>query len=126
MTDTQWITLYWIAVSILVTIEHILLRERWRDFELARRTLGIATIMGGALPLAAAGIIDPYTWITLLVAFGIAGAIVGAMVTTENADRRRTRAQLLKSRIGELLDDTSPNSNHTETHRQSRTRILRK
>lgn len=94
----KWIYLYWILLAVAIALEYRYIYPLWRRRELARRTLGIITVMGGAYPLAEAGVIDRRTWWTLFNAFGIAGAITSALHLTRDA-RAAQRARQ------EVMDD---------------------
>jgi len=45
-------------LGIVIAIEHLMAYEAWRHNELARRVTGIATVMGGALILVVAGVLE--------------------------------------------------------------------
>lgn len=87
--DLLSIALYLIVVAASVAIEHLGLAYRWRRRELARRTLGIATVLGWAVPLWVFGIIDFDTWLILLFGFGVAGAVTGYLYTDKHADMEK-------------------------------------
>ena len=91
----------YLALATVIYIEHRLFAYRWRHYELARRTMGIATVLAWALILALCGIIDLYSWTVIAVAFGIVGAMIGALYTNEAARRREIQTiyqrQLLKA-----------------------------
>ena len=106
--------LAYLTLAAVIFIEHRLIAYRWRHYELARRTMGIATVLGWALLLALHGDIDLYSWIIVAVAFGIAGAMVGALYTNEAARRREAKLKFQRYLI-EALDE----------NQQYPTRILR-
>jgi len=54
--------IYWTTLAIVVIIEHLILGERWRSNELARRVVGVATVTLGMLPLIVWGGLDWTTW----------------------------------------------------------------
>lgn len=112
--DAKFIIIYWIVLGAVVFIEHRVFAHRWRHYELARRTMGIATVMLGALPLVLTGIVDPLTWGILFIAFGVCGAIVGALYTHEAAGERQARVDSLKRLMqthAEAIYETDPSEN---------------
>lgn len=94
---------YIFLVILAVAIEHYLVGRAWKGYELARWTLGVATVMFLALPLALAGVIDFSTWLLIFFGFGFAGAITAGFAIHESAHRRLQRTQQLRGAI----DDTS-------------------
>jgi hypothetical protein len=77
--------MYVAALAAIVAYEHSTLGRRWRDYELARRALGIFTVMGWALPLAKnqKGL---GAWTTAFAGFMVAGATKTALTLLENKD----------------------------------------
>ena len=92
----------YLALAAVIFTEHRLFAYRWRHYELARRTMGIATVLGWALLLALTGHIDPYTWTIIAVAFGIAGAMIGALYTNEAARQREAKLKFQRHLIERL------------------------
>ena len=82
----------YLTLGAVILIEHRLFAYRWRHYELARRTLGIATVLFWALLLAIHGIINLYSWTIIAIAFGIAGALIGALYTNEAARQREAKS----------------------------------
>ncbi len=92
-----WIFLYWLALGIVIFVEHKFLARQFRRRELFRRTVGIATVMGGAYPLVEVGAIDRKTWGVLLGGFGIAGTITaGGYIIDEAKEAKNTRERIRK------------------------------
>jgi|GEM_PF-3802192 len=93
---TEWIA-YMIAIVATISIEHHLFAHRWRRHELARRTLGIATVLGLAAPLALCGAIDLTTYIVLWCGFGTAGAVTAFFYVCKRASNE-ARAESIRDR----------------------------
>jgi hypothetical protein len=74
-----------IAVGIVIAAEHQVFARRWEKYELARRTMGVATILLLSLPLTLAGMLDFATWEFIAAAFGVAGAITTGMYIDERS-----------------------------------------
>lgn len=91
--------LYLAAIAVIIPLEHRLFARAWKNYELARRVMGIATVMGLALPLALTGHLDWTTWLYLMAAFCLAGAITATMYTSEKAAADQHRASSLRSAI---------------------------
>ena len=97
-----WIFLTYTLLAVVVYLQHITLGRRWHHNEVARRTLGIATVMGALAPLAATGIIDIVTWAVTLGAFIIAGGVIGVCWADEDArERERRTSEKLREIIGD-------------------------
>lgn len=92
---------YLAAIAVIIPVEHWVFARRWKNYELARRTMGIATIMGLALPLALTGHLDWFTWLIIMAAFCIAGAITAGLYTHEQATADQRYARSLRSVIHE-------------------------
>ena len=106
----------YLTLGAVILIEHRLFAYRWRHYELGRRTLGIATVLFWALLLAIHGIINLYSWTIIAIAFGIAGALIGALYTNEAARQREAKLKFQRYLI-ERLD--------ADADQQHPTRILR-
>jgi len=108
--------IYILCVAIVCALEHHYLAARLKRHELARRTLGIATVFALATPLAAIGVLQLDTLAWLFAAFGAAGAITAAMYTWEYAQDEQRRIQLKRAlsehRI-QLLGGEEPNDEPT-------------
>jgi threonine/homoserine efflux transporter RhtA len=91
--------LYLLVLAAITFVEHLLFAKRWKHQELARRTMGIATVLALALPLAIRGVIDANTWLTILFAFGVAGAVTAGLYKLEEAAYRQRRVESLRGRI---------------------------
>lgn len=96
-----WKLLYLAVLAAVICAEHVAFAARWKRHELARRTLGIATVMVGAFPLAAAGLIDAATWLWLFAAFGVAGAVTAGLYTLRAAESHGRRVSDLRGRFGQ-------------------------
>ncbi len=88
---------YIIALIIIISLEHHYLAARLKRHELARRTIGIATVFAAATPLAIIGVLDPHTLAWLFAGFGAAGAITAGMYTWEYAQDETHRTQLKRA-----------------------------
>ena len=77
------------GLGATVALEHILLGKLWKRYELARRVMGIATVLGWLFFAVLMGALDLATWLVALFAFGTAGAIVGLCVICEKASITR-------------------------------------
>ena len=111
----------YLILATIIAVEHRLFAYRWRHYELARRTMGIATVLAWALLLALNGHIDTYTWTIITVAFGIAGAMIGALYTNEAARRREIQTTYQR----ELLKALEAANDNTSQDQQHPARILR-
>jgi hypothetical protein len=92
MRGEFWKLVYPVVVIIAVIVEHKLFAKRWARHELARRTMGIATVLALALPWVLLDHFDRETYLWIWAAFGAAGAVVGAMYINNNdreAERKR-------------------------------------
>jgi len=82
--------LYTVTVAAATVAEHYTFGRWWKRNELARRTLGIATIMLLALPFVLSGVIDFATWLIILFGFAAAGAFKTGLAIMEN-ERNKDR-----------------------------------
>ena len=109
-------TVYLLIVAITCAVEHHYLAVRLKRHELARRTIGIATVFGLTVPLAVIGVLDPDTMLWLFAGFGSAGAITAALYTWEYAQDEQHRTQLkraLSARRIQLLGGEEPDDQPT-------------
>lgn len=88
-----WGSGYLGAVGVAVWLEHRLVGRLWRKHELSRRIMGIVTVLGLAVPLLVAGVLDWGTWLIIVNGFVIAGIILGfsriwEIATDEEGERR--------------------------------------
>jgi hypothetical protein len=81
-----WKLVYLALVSAAITIEHKRFARLWKRYERARWTMGVATVLGLAAPLAMAGWMDWETWCWLLAGFGMAGAVTTLLYLNEGAN----------------------------------------
>lgn len=93
-----------LAVAAVV-IEHRTFGRWWAHNELARRTMGIATVMGLAMPFVLLGVLDLITWLMILFAFGAAGATKAGLMIHEWERGRQQRGQAIKEQIDGTLDE---------------------
>ena len=91
--------LYIALTAAIMALMHLALYERWKQKELARRTVGVAMVLGLAFPLAVAGVLDWVTWLWTLFAFGVAGATTGTLHVWRDAERERQIAERLRGEI---------------------------
>jgi hypothetical protein len=92
--------LFCAVVGVVVAVEHKVFAHSWRRNELARRTMGIATVMGLGL-LWVRRLNGFSAWLLLLAGFGSAGAVVSAMYTQEWAAAKEGRVIELRERVSE-------------------------
>ena len=81
-----WKILYLIALALAIAGEHWMFARKWRRYERARWTMGVATVFVLAAPLGVAGLLDGVTLMWLLVGFGVAGAVTTGLYTNEAAN----------------------------------------
>jgi len=95
--------LYWLALALIITIQHLTVGKLWKRQENHRWTLGYATVFGLSIPLVAAGKWDIFTWAALFFGVGISGALkTGLEQTSASAEaqhiRRSTYGQTKRQR----------------------------
>ena len=93
-----WGVGYLLVLALTIGLEHQLVGRLWRRHELARRILGISTVMGLAVPLLLADVLDWLTWIILMAGFIIAGCIVGFSNVWESARREELKRRAIRER----------------------------
>jgi hypothetical protein len=94
--------LYLCLVALLITLEHYTFGRWWagKDYELARWTMGVATILGlGYLCLVWGDKYDPKMWVLILGGFTIGGAIKVSLVLSERANRTAREVSELREKI---------------------------
>lgn len=91
--------------AVVVVLEHFTFGRWWAHNELARRTMGHATILGLALLFVPSGFIDLGTLVSITLATGTAGAITAALVVTQNEHKRRQRTAVYRREV-EQYDQT--------------------
>jgi amino acid transporter len=83
------IGLYLALIAISVAFLHLKYYQKWRRHELARRTIGIATVLGFAAILALFNVIDRLSVAVIIVGFGVAGAVTGFFHTQAAAEQEQ-------------------------------------
>lgn len=81
-----WTIIYTGLVALIVWLEHHRYAQRWRRRELARRTMGIGTVLGLAVILPIAGVFDWTSYIIMWIGFGVAGAVTAYHYTQKEAN----------------------------------------
>src|SRR3990172_8012312 len=89
----------YLLIAMAIAIEHWLLADRLRRKEQARWVIGVVTIFLATAPLVILGHLDLSAWLTLLIAFGVAGLITTGLYTLEEADQVRDRLHQLRQEI---------------------------
>ena len=106
---TAWVLLTLAILGVVIYVQHVTLGRRWQRNEIARRVLGIVTVMGALVPLAAARIIDIVTWAVILGAFIVAGGVIGLCWAEEGAraaeEDARERERKLDAMRREIAGD---------------------
>jgi hypothetical protein len=102
VTTLGWHLLYLTAAGAVVAIEHAGLARRLEHEPVARMAMGVATVMGLALPLALAGALDLATWLWLMGGFGVCGAVTWGMYLLDAERIRRETWNHVKSKIERL------------------------
>lgn len=94
--------LYWLALALVITIQHLTVGRLWRRQENYRWTLGYATVFGLSLPLVATGRWDIFTWAALFFGVGISGALKTGLEQAKDSNEahhlRRNYASPLRQR----------------------------
>lgn len=81
--------LYWLALALVITIQHLTVGKLWKRQENHRWTLGYATVFGLSIPLVATGRWDLFTWAALFFGVGISGALKTGLEQTRNSAEAR-------------------------------------
>lgn len=95
---------YAALTGIVVAIEHLTFGRWWARNELARRTMGHATILFLALIFVPFGLIDLTTLAAITIATGTAGAVTAAMYVNEAEQRKRRQADQMRRQVEEMTD----------------------
>lgn len=87
------IVAFLVLVALFIPLQHRVfgLHPRWQKRELARRAIGIGTVMALALIPVWYGVFHALTWAWLVVAFALSGVILFAMTRQERGQLRRVR-----------------------------------
>ena len=88
-------------IIVIIPLEHAALRGRG---ELARRAIGILTVMGLALLPVGAGVLDWFTWGVTLAGFLLAGGILSAMLWVEQRRDRAARVEETRRTLHEQIE----------------------
>lgn len=98
-------SIYILLAIFSVTAEHYTFGRWWAGNELARRTLGIITIMALAVPFILSGVMDFVTWLLILAAFGAAGATKAGLTINERERSRSHRGQIIREQIDGTINE---------------------
>ncbi len=93
-------------VALIIPIEHLAFSRhpRLADNEVARRAIGITTVMGlGLIPVAFGGL-DWRTWATLLAGFLLAGAVLGVMLIWDRRAEKAARVERTRRALDEHIE----------------------
>jgi hypothetical protein len=97
--------IYLSLVSVVVFLESITIGKWWKRNEIARWIIGIATVIGLALPFVWMGALDWQTWQVFLLAFALAGGIKYFLFVHFQERERTRRAQELRRKVEEYAKD---------------------
>lgn len=97
---TFWKFLALAALALLIAVEHRTVAYLWRRRWITRTTLGVATVMAVTGVLVLFGLLDARTWMFILFAFGVAGAVTAGLYAWEEA----TGAEQMRGKIDEQSD----------------------
>ena len=96
--DLFYKLVYIAALAIVIWAEHVVFAKPWKRNERARWVMGVATVMGLALFLVIAEMMDFQTWAWIFAAFGISGAITIGLYELEAANvNRRARETMSRA-----------------------------
>jgi hypothetical protein len=90
---------YLLLTAVIVILEHFTFGRWWANNEIARRTMGHATILGLAFLFIPSGLIDLTTLITIFLATGVAGAITAGTVVTEKEFKKKKQAEIHRREV---------------------------
>lgn len=89
-------------VATLTAVEHLTLSKTWQRHELARWTMGVATVMFLSLLMVAVSEMSDFeVWLWMMAAFGAAGAVTSGLQTHEAALSEARRKEEVKREINE-------------------------
>ena len=74
-----------VTLAPVIALEHNLFGQWWKRYELARRGMGIGTVLAWLGVLAYFGGIDGRTWLVFVLGFGVAAGVLVLMRTNESA-----------------------------------------
>lgn len=101
----EQIIVFMATVGAATTVEHYTIGRRWKNNELARRAVGIATVMAASFPLTLTGTITVASWVVFMFGFLAAGTAKVGLTIREN-ERRRMLVKI--ESVLRQLDDSSP------------------
>ena len=93
-------------VALAIPVEHLAFSRHPRliDNEVARRAVGIGTVMLlGLIPVAFGGL-DWRTWATLLAGFLLAGAVLGVMLMWDRRAEKAARVERTRRALDEHIE----------------------
>lgn len=91
---------YWLFVllvvvtAVIIVIQHFTIGRWWKGNELARRTVGLATVLLITATFIPLGLVQPETWFVFVLVIGTSGATLSALVIHENEMKRKEQARL--------------------------------
>lgn len=94
-------SLYVVAVVCLDWLAYRKFHKRWIRRERARITIGVLVVLMPALPLVWVDVVDLYTWIIILIGFGVAGAITLFL----DINSETTHSESVRQEIREIAND---------------------
>ena len=104
MNEINAITITSIATAIAVVAQHYTFGRWWRRNEIARRTMGHATILAALLALVFMGAVPLTAWLAVLIVTGVAGATLAALAVTEHEQKRDGYVELIKKQQNEQAE----------------------
>lgn len=93
------IFLYLTLTAVTITIQHFTFGRWWRRNELARRTMGHATILAISALFVPTGLINGQTVLMMGLATGVAGALTAAFRVHETETAKEKRVQALRLEV---------------------------
>ena len=95
-----------ILVAFVIPIEHLAFSRHpyFVNREMARRAIGIGTVMALAFFPVALGGLDFLTWAVLLAGFVLAGFVLGVMLWIEKRQAQAARVKSVRSELHEQIE----------------------
>ena len=104
--ETFMILFYLLLTLGVITAEHFTFGRWWKHNEMARRTMGIITVLGLAAPFVFfTDFLDVTTYIVISLGFLVAGGTKLFLVQNENESKRQKLIEL--ERMVEASDEIS-------------------